>query len=69
LLVVPVSFNCEHIETIDELDRELADEVRTAGVTDFQRTPALNLEPGWLQSLADRLAQRAFGLHHEDGGP
>ncbi len=62
LAVVPVSFNCEHIETIDELDRELADEVHEAGVATFQRTPALNLDRGWLQSLAGRLAFRAFGL-------
>jgi ferrochelatase len=62
LLVVPVSFNCEHIETIDELDNELAEEVREAGAVDFARTPALNLDADWLASLADRLAVRAFGL-------
>lgn len=62
LLVVPVSFNCEHIETIDELDNELAEAVQRAGVVDFARTPALNLEPEWLTSLADRLAFRAFGM-------
>ncbi|MBD3221836.1 ferrochelatase [bacterium] len=62
LAVVPVSFNCEHIETLDELDDELAAAVRAAGAETFQRTPALNLDPGWLQSLADRLAFRAFGL-------
>ncbi len=60
LLVVPVSFNCEHIETIDELDNELAAEVRDAGVTDYARTPALNLDSRWLASLAERLASRAF---------
>lgn len=62
LLVVPVSFNCEHIETLDELDHELREVVTAAGVVDFARTPALNLDPGWLRSLADRLAWRAFAL-------
>jgi ferrochelatase len=62
LLVVPVSFNCEHIETIDELDNELAAAVQTAGVTHYARTPALNLDPLWLDSLAERLAERAFAL-------
>ncbi len=62
LLVVPVSFNCEHIETIDELDHELGEELRAAGLLEFRRTPALNLDPRWLGSLADRLAGRAFGL-------
>ena len=65
LLVVPVSFNCEHIETILELDDELGTAVRKLGVTDFARTPALNLDPGWLHSLADHLAGRAFGLGTE----
>lgn len=62
LAVIPVSFNCEHIETIDELDRELGDEVRRAGIESFQRAPALNLDTVWLQSLVDRLLYRAFGL-------
>ncbi|HOX25157.1 MAG TPA: ferrochelatase [Candidatus Krumholzibacteria bacterium] len=62
LVVVPVSFSCEHIETIDELDRELGAALRDAGLVDFARTPALNLEPGWLDSLADRVASRAFGV-------
>ena len=65
LLVVPVSFNCEHIETILELDDELSTAVRELGVVDFARTPALNLDPGWLRSLADHLAGRAFGLDLE----
>jgi len=62
LLVVPVSFNCEHIETIDELDRELGEAVAEAGLAGFARTPALNLDAGWLRSLGDHLAARAFGV-------
>ena len=62
LAVVPVSFNCEHIETLDELDNELAEAVAEAGAESFIRTPALNLDDAWLQSLADRLAFRAYGL-------
>jgi protoporphyrin/coproporphyrin ferrochelatase len=62
LLVVPVSFACEHIETLDELDRELGHAVAETGVTHFARTPALNLHDGWLRSLADLIAVRAFRL-------
>lgn len=62
LAVVPVSFHCEHIETLDELDRELGEVVRAAGVADFARTPALNLDPRWLDSLTARLAWRAFAI-------
>jgi len=68
LAVVPVSFSCEHIETIDELDHELGAELRDLGLADFARIPALNLAPGWLQSLADRLASRAFGLQEASHG-
>lgn len=67
LLVAPVSFACEHIETLDELDRELAHAVGEAGVTSFARTPALNLHDGWLRSLADLVATRA--LRHEPSSP
>lgn len=61
MLVVPVSFSCEHIETSDELDHELQEAVLAAGVEEFARTPALNLDPVWLRSLGDHLAWRAFG--------
>ena len=56
LLVVPVSFTCEHIETIHELDNELDELVRTQGVVDFRRTAALNLHPLWLESMVEVLA-------------
>jgi ferrochelatase len=62
LLVVPVSFNCEHIETIDELDRELGEAVHEAGAEAFVRTAALNLDAVWLRSLGDHLAARAFAI-------
>ncbi len=60
LVVVPVSFTCDHIETLDELDNELGHAVRDAGVTEFVRVPALNLHDGWLRSLADELVHRCF---------
>jgi ferrochelatase len=61
LLVLPVSFTCEHIETLHELDRELARIAREAGVLEFVRGAALNLDRGWLESLASHLAETAFG--------
>ena len=61
LLVVPVSFTCEHIETIHELDNDLAELVRGQGVQDFRRTPALNLHPVWLESMVELLADHVQG--------
>lgn len=60
LMVQPVSFVCEHIETLVELDIELKAEAEAAGVTEFRRGPALNLQPEWLASLAEKILTRAF---------
>lgn len=60
LYLQPVSFTCEHIETQLELDIELKEQAARAGINDFRRGAALNLDTGWLDSLADDLARTAF---------
>jgi len=53
ILVVPISFVSEHIETLYELDilfKKLAEE---AGVANFRRVPALNSDPIFIRALAD----------------
>ncbi len=60
LCVLPLSFTCEHIETLHELDIELREETARAGVAEFVRPPALNLDAGWLDSLAEHLDVTAF---------
>jgi ferrochelatase len=60
LMVQPVSFTCEHIETLLELDIELKELARELGILDFQRGSALNLDETWLDSLADHLLSEAF---------
>jgi ferrochelatase len=60
VLVLPVSFTCEHIETLYELDVELAETARRAGIREFLRAEALNLNSRWLVSLADHLAATAY---------
>ncbi len=53
ILVVPVSFVSEHIETLYELDilyRKVADD---AGIETFRRVPALNCDPTFIQSLRE----------------
>lgn len=59
LHVQPVSFTCEHIETLHELDIELKADAEKAGVSHFSRGPALNLDEGWLTSLAEHLIASA----------
>lgn len=65
LMVQPVSFVCDHIETLVELDIELLEEAQAAGVTHFSRGPALNLQPEWLNSMAFKIAAKAFGAEQE----
>ncbi len=60
LAVQPVSFTCEHIETLHELDIELKAAAEAAGVVAFARGPALGLDETWLASLADHLYETAF---------
>ncbi len=60
LHVQPVSFTCEHIETLHELDIELREDAEKAGVEEFSRGAALNMDETWLASLSAHLADAAF---------
>ncbi len=53
LLVVPISFVSEHIETLQEIDIEYRELAEEAGIPNFQRVPALNTHPVFIEDLAD----------------
>jgi ferrochelatase len=53
LLVVPISFVSEHIETLQEIDIEYKEIAEEAGIETFHRVPALNTEPLFIDSLAN----------------
>ena len=53
LLVVPIAFTSDHIETLSELDREYGEVAHRAGITHYKRTPALNDRPQFIDALAD----------------
>ena len=53
VLVVPISFVSEHIETLYELDILFQKIAREAGVTNFRRVPALNSDPTFIRALAE----------------
>lgn len=53
LLVVPVSFVSEHIETLEEIDIEYREVAEESGIEHFQRVPALNTHPVFIEGLAD----------------
>lgn len=58
LLVVPLSFVSDHIETLHEIDIEYADEAYRLGITCFKRISALNCHPLFISCLADLIQQQ-----------
>lgn len=57
VLVVPISFVSDHIETLHEIDREVREEARAAGVRQFEMMPGLNEAPSFIRALADLVCQ------------
>ncbi|WP_066378853.1 MULTISPECIES: ferrochelatase [unclassified Anabaena] len=53
LVVVPISFVSEHIETLQEIDIEYREIAEEAGIHNFRRVPAPNTHPVFIRALAD----------------
>lgn len=53
LVVVPISFVSEHIETLQEIDIEYRELAEESGIHNFRRVPALNTNPVFINALAD----------------
>ncbi|WP_320667316.1 ferrochelatase [Prochlorococcus sp. MIT 1307] len=53
LVVVPISFVSEHIETLQEIDIEYRNLAKNFGIVNFRRVPALDTYPLFIQGLAD----------------
>lgn len=53
LLVVPISFVTDHIETICEIDIEYRDVAERLGIRDFRMSKALECHPSFITALAD----------------
>ncbi|HEU5361439.1 MAG TPA: ferrochelatase [Candidatus Deferrimicrobiaceae bacterium] len=53
LVVVPVSFVSDHIETLHELDIRLRSTAGEAGIATFLRVPALNDSPAFIRALKE----------------
>jgi len=53
LVVVPISFVSEHIETLEEIDIEYRELAHECGIKNFLRVPALDCDPDFIKDLAD----------------
>ena len=61
LVILPVSFVTEHIETLHELDIQFRDVALAAGVRSYRRLPAPGADPAYIRCLARRTLA-ALGL-------
>ena len=52
LLVVPLSFVSDHIETLHEIDIEYSKKAWELGIAKFERMPSLNSSPRFIEALA-----------------
>lgn len=52
LVVVPIAFVSEHIETLVELDHEYGEMARAKGCPDYRRAPTLSVEAAFIAGLA-----------------
>jgi protoporphyrin/coproporphyrin ferrochelatase len=69
VVVDPITFVSEHVETLVELDRDYAAAARRAGTQPYIRVPALGTDPRFIAALAD-LVEGALGTPEavEPGG-
>ena len=70
VLVVPIAFTSDHIETLSELDLEYGEVAHEAGITHYKRAPALNERPLFLDGLAQIVRDHlTSGLSHSSQYP
>eukprot|EP01119_Soliformovum_irregulare_P008753 TRINITY_DN21863_c0_g1_i1.p1 TRINITY_DN21863_c0_g1~~TRINITY_DN21863_c0_g1_i1.p1 ORF type:complete len:427 (-),score=97.29 TRINITY_DN21863_c0_g1_i1:57-1307(-) len=60
-LVVPIAFTSDHIETLAEIDREIAEVAHKAGMKHFHRAASLNDSPIFADALADIASKHLHG--------
>ena len=53
MLVIPISFVTDHIETLHEINIEAREEAEKLGVKEFVMTDGLNDSPQLIKALAD----------------
>lgn len=61
LLIIPVAFVTEHIETLHEINIETRQEALELGIEQFEMMPALNDHPKFIACLADLVRKSASG--------
>jgi ferrochelatase len=52
ILVVPISFVSDHVETLHEIDIEHREQAKSLGIEDYRMMPGLNDDPTFISALA-----------------
>jgi len=68
VLVVPISFVTDHVETLHEIDIEARNHAAQAGITHFELMPALNDSPKFIRTLAELVRTRPRLAQHAGSG-
>lgn len=68
MLIVPISFVTEHIETLHEINIEAREEAGKLGIETFRMMPAVGDSPLFIETLKD-LVLRAVGIAAEEQEP
>ena len=58
MLVVPISFVSDHVETLHEIDIEHREQARSLGIVDYRMVPGLNDSPAFIGALAALVRSR-----------
>lgn len=69
VVVVPIAFVSEHIETLVELDQEYGELAHEKGVTPYLRVPAVGVAEPFIQTLADAVVDSLGRTGIEPWGP
>ncbi len=69
VVVAPVAFVSEHIETLVELDIEYAELAHGLGVTPYLRSPAVGVAAPFIQTLADAAVEALSRMDTAPYGP
>ena len=55
IIIVPIAFVSDHIETICEIDMEYRQVAKECGIEDFRMSRAIESHPGFIAALADSI--------------
>jgi ferrochelatase len=62
VLIDPIAFVSDHIETLVELDREYAEMAHEAGISTYLRAPVVGVLPTFIEGLAAAVTRSLSGL-------